>query len=238
MTKKSNLLAVVSAAAPQKERARLERDYETVSLPPDPSLPPADAHRPDTLFFPVGGALIFRRAYRDAFPDAVESLADRTGMRLILTESPYTPKTGDAALWRDLLIGRRGALLPEFTAEAKAAGYTTVPVLEKYSGRACLVCGDALLTSGWGIHKTLRKRSENVWFCPAEGIVCSSGHGFLGGAAGEADGVVYFFGDPSSMEYAETLSRFLDHFMLDYVLLDEGHPLTDRGGIRFLKLKE
>ncbi|MBQ3814481.1 MAG: hypothetical protein II836_00375 [Clostridia bacterium] len=233
MSRRNNLLAVISREATAGERARLEREYETVSLPPDPALPPSAAHRPDILFAALGDALIFSRAYRDRFPDPVESLAERTGMRLILSDAPRDVRLGDAVLWRDRLVESRTPLLfPELADAAREAGIGSVRVRAKHISRSCLVCGDALLTSGYGICAALSPLAKDVWFCPDEGI-----RGGIGGASGAADGVVFFFGDPSSMEYAETLSRFLDHAGLDFVLLDESHPLTDRGGIRFLNLK-
>ena len=119
------------------------------------------------------------------------------------------------------------------------AGIRAVHVRQGYAACSCIPLPGMLLTSDWGIMKALRPYTEEVYWVPAEGILLPGyNEGVLGGASGVLNGTgtpeVFFFGDPSSMEYAETLSRMLDASGAEFHLLAEDHPLTDRGGIRFI----
>ena len=234
---------------PEKERSRLARDFDVLSLPPDPDLPAPVADHPDMIFAEVGGTLFFSRRYRDAFPAAVEELCRRTGLPVILSDVPrsarYPFDVGcNALVWkrRDapvILAGRLDALFPEIPAYAKACGFECVHVRQGYAACSCIALPDALLTSDDGIRKTLLPHDEHVYLVPNEGIrLPGYGNGFLGGASGAYAGGeetrVYFCGDPSVMEYDETLSRLLDRFRAEPVLLSD-EPLTDRGGIRFFR---
>ena len=115
-----------------------------------------------------------------------------------------------------------------------------IMALPGYAACSCLPLPSLLLTSDWGIMRALKPVTDAVCWIPAEGILLPGyNEGFLGGASGVLTGEegteVFFFGDPSSMEYAETLSRMLDASGADFHLLAEDHPLTDRGGIRFIR---
>ncbi len=232
---------------PEEERSVLGRDFDVFPLPPDPDLPSPVADHPDMVFSEVGGTLFFSRRYGEAHPAAVEALCRRTGLPLVLSDAPrsdrYPLDVGcNALVWKrrntpPILAGRLDALFPEILAHAKACGIACVHVRQGYAACSCISLPDALITSDEGIRKALLPHDDRVYWVPNDGIrLPGYGVGFPGGASGAycgRDGTrVYFCGDPSVMEYEETLSRLLDRHRAEPVLLSD-RPLTDRGGIRF-----
>jgi len=242
-------LAVVSSELPEKEMKRLSDRFDVLPLPPDPDLPEPVACHPDMILAEAAGALFLSRRYAETYPGLIHALAEKTGLPVILSDAPrstvYPHDVGcNAFVWEReegdaLLVGRLESLFPEILRRAEEAGIRAVHVRQGYAACSCIPLPGMLLTSDWGIMKALRPYSEEVFWVPSYGILLPGyNQGFLGGASGVLNGnngsEVFFFGDPSSMEYAETLSRMLDASGADIRLLAEDHPLTDRGGIRFI----
>ena len=240
-------LAVVSRDMPEDERQKLAGSFDVLPLPPDPDLPGPIASHPDMIFAAFGGVLFFSRRYGETYPAVAEELSRRSGMRAVFSDAPRSPvyplDVGcDVLVWErrnapPLLAGRLDAVFPEILAHAEACGIRCVNVRQGYAACSCIALPDALLTSDDGIRKALRPYAENVYRVPNDGIrLPGYGAGFPGGASGVfrcgEETRVYFCGDPAVMEYDETLSRLLDRYGAEPVLLSDA-PLTDRGGIRF-----
>ena len=246
----SKPLAAVSSAVPEKEIGKLSRYADVLLLPPDPALPEPVASHPDMILCEVAGTLFLPRGYAEAYPALLRELTEKSGKPVVLSDAPrssvYPEDAGcNAFVWEreegePLLIGRLDILFPEIPRRAEEAGIRAVHVRQGYAACSCLPLPSLLLTSDWGIMRALKPVTDAVCWVPAEGILLPGyNEGFLGGASGVLTGEegteVFFFGDPSSMEYAETLSRMLDASGADFHLLAEDHPLTDRGGIRFIR---
>lgn len=242
-------LAAVSSAVPEKERGKLAGYAEVIPLPPDPNLPEAVAAHPDMILCEVAGTLFFSRRYAEAYPALIREIAEKSGKPVVLSDAPRSPVYPEDAgcnafVWEredgvPLLVGRLDILFPEIPHKAEEEGIRAVHVRQGYAACSCIPLPSMLLTSDWGIMRALRTYSDAVCWVPSDGILLPGyDQGFLGGASGVLRGdkgaEVFFFGDPSSMEYAETLSRMLDAAGADFHLLAEDHPLTDRGGIRFI----
>ena len=243
-------LAAVSSAVPEKERGKLAKYAEVIPLPPDPDLPEPVAAHPDMILCEIWGTLFFSRRYAEAYPALIREIAEKSGKTVLLSDAPRSPVYPEDAgcnafVWErededSLLIGRLDILFPEILRKAEEEGIRAVHVRQGYAACSCLPLPSVLLTSDWGIMRALKPYSDAVYWVPSDGILLpGSDQGFLGGASGvlrgEEEAEVFFFGDPSSMEYAETLSRMLDAARADFHLLAEDHPLTDRGGIRFIR---
>ena len=245
---KSKPLAVVSSAVPEKELAKLSRRADVLPLPPDPDLPEPVACHPDMILCEAAGTLFLHRRYAETYPALTEELSRKTGLPVILSDAPRSPVYPEDAgcnafVWKreegePLLVGRLDILFPELLRRAEEAGIRSVHGRQGYAACSCIPLPSMLLTSDWGIMRALRPYSDEVTWVPSDGILLPGyDQGFLGGASGvmrgESGPEVFFFGDPSSMEYAETLSRMLDASGADFHLLAEDHPLTDRGSIQF-----
>lgn len=242
-------LAAVSSAVPEKERGKLSEYADVIPLPPDPDLPEPVAAHPDMILCEVSGTLFFSRRYAETYPALIREIAEKSGKTVLLSDAPRSPVYPEDAgcnafVWEredgnPLLVGRLDILFPEIPQKAREAGIRAVHVRQGYAACSSLPLPSVLLTSDWGITRALRPYSDAVVWVPSDGILLPGyDQGFLGGASGvlrgEEGAEVFFFGDPSCMEYAETLSRMLDAAGADFHLLAEDHPLTDRGGIRFI----
>ena len=241
--------AAVSSAAPEKERERLSAWADVIPLPPDPDLPEPVACHPDMILCEAAGTLFLSRRYAETWPALLRELTEKTGLPAVLSDAPRSPvHPADAGcnafVWEreegePLLVGRLDILFPEILRRAEEAGIRAVHVRQGYAACSCLPLPGALLTSDLGIVRALKPYSDKVFWVPADGILLPGyDGGFLGGASGVLNGedgsAVFFFGDPSCMEYDETLSRLLDRCGAGPVLLSSA-PLTDRGGIRFFR---
>lgn len=245
----SKPLALVSEETPESERKRLSAWADVLSLPPDPDLAPPVASHPDMICVAFRGKIFFSRRYAEAFPALIREIKARSGFEAVLSDAPRSGKYpfdvgANVLFWerRDgepLLVGRLDAVFPEILSFAEDEGIRRINVRQGYAACSCLALPGALLTADDGIIKALAPFSDSAFWVPNEGILLPGyDEGFLGGTSGVLDSNgekrVFFFGDPSSMEYAETLSRLLDRYEAEPVLLSED-PLTDRGGIRFLE---
>lgn len=216
----------------------LRERFPVILLPPDNDLPGPIQFHPDSIFTVIGRDLILSAAYAAAHPETVHEIPSCGQFRPVLSDArrePFYPYDAglNAAVGRNFVICRPESAAPEILQAADRYGYSLIPVRQGYAGCACLVTDDAVLTGDPGIAKVLASHGIPGLLLSNEGI-CLPGYssGFIGGACGFCDGVIYVNGNPASLPCYSSLRAFAD--ISGYSILSlSSDRVTDVGGILF-----
>ena len=113
-------------------------------------------------------------------------------------------------------------------------GYTQKHVKQGYASCSCCRVGDGVVTSDISLYRAMTE-------CKIDTLLIESGHialpchdyGFIGGASGYCDGVVYFNGNIDLHPNGEDIRRFAKKHGCEVACLNDS-PLTDVGKILFI----
>lgn len=198
-----------------------------IPLPPEDDLAAPVRCHPDMVFAVLNGRLFVHRRYLQAYPSTVERIITLGGFDLVVTDDRrgerYPYDVGfNVAVWKDNLLCRPDATSPALLNHAKSSGYRIVPLKQGYAGCSCLTTDEAVYTLDRGIAKSLE--NANIPCVLLDGSILLPGYsgGFLGGATGYADGIIFLCGCAFSGLPSPVLP-----------LADA--PVTDYGGIKFYR---
>ena len=216
----------------------LRESFPVILLPPDNDLPEPIRCHPDSIFTVIGRDLILSASYAAAHPETVHAIASCGQFRIVLSDArrePVYPHDAglNAAVGRNFVICRPESAAPEILQSAGHCGYSLIPVRQGYAGCACLVTDDAVLTGDPGISRVLASHGIHGFLLSNEGIrLPGYRSGFIGGACGFSDGIIYVNGNPIQLPCYPTLRAFADSSGYSIRSLTSD-CVTDVGGIRF-----
>lgn len=107
--------------------------------------------------------------------------------------------------------------------------YRIVPIKQGYAACSSVSAGNCIITADATIAKVAEVSGLHVLqISPGDVVLQGYEYGFIGGASGYIDGVLYFFGDITKHRDFEKISFFLQKHQVpfDYI---PGFPLTDVG---------
>ena len=237
MKRIGDYMALISADAAAYADALAVHCADVILLPPCSTADRRIAAHPDTLFAPIGDALITSAAYAAECPSVTDALCRRAAVKLILSDTPVAQTypmdiVYNICIHRQTLYGLLPYLAPAVLLQAQRQGYALRSVKQGYAGCAALSCGDALITADPSIARAAAADGADVLFAEGESVRLDGfGCGFIGGAGGVCADTVFFFGTPSSALYGALNARGIRVIALD------GAPLADFGGIRFVRVR-
>ncbi|MBQ9997084.1 MAG: hypothetical protein IJP32_11970 [Clostridia bacterium] len=225
---------VISQDVPEEMRENLRQSFDDViPLPPDDELAAPVACHPDMIFAVLDGCMFLSARYyarNTAGIDRIASLGGLTVCPVSVNRNERYPNdvAFNIAVWRDAVICRPDAACRALLDFAEKRGYRIIPVKQGYAGCSCLSCSDAVRTFDRGIKKSLDSAGIPCILL-GEGGIALPGYdsGFLGGAGGFHDGVIYLYGNADTLPCADQLA------LSGYRLVSlSGGRVTDYGGIK------
>lgn len=236
----NDCFALVSSEITQGEYAALSAKFTVITLPSDDAVDAPVRSHPDMILCTVGDALITSRAYYSAHRATVDYISELGGLRLILSDHPrgakYPADVGFNATVTDThVICNTKTVCPEILAAAREYWLETVHVNQGYSACSCIVTDNAVITSDIGIHAACTEHGITSHLVSNRGISLPGYDvGFIGGSGGFSHRTLYFYGEICGMECEREIKLITDKYGYHINPLSN-IPLTDRGGIKFIK---
>lgn len=159
----------------------------------------------------------------------------KKGYEVITVEKELKPEYPFDVLFNAKIIGNTAVLNPKTVAKeildyCQSENINIIPVNQGYC--ACSVTAiteNAFITSDKGIETALNNNGKSVLRI-TEGYIDIDkyDYGFIGGASGFSNGILYFFGDITAHPDFDKIDLFLKENNIDYKYFN--CPLTDIGG--------
>ena len=215
--------------------------YLPLCLPKCSGLPEAISGHPDSLILQIGSTVISSADFCEEaayfFSDLREACPEIT---VTLTADTLSDKFPGDCLYNGLIVGkylfcRRDSLAAEAIRLAEESGLEIISVKQGYPACSALALGDkAIITADRGLIRAAESVGIRGYEIEAGGISLPPyAYGFIGGASGVKDGVVYFIGDYKKHPSAKTIDLALDEQGYKGCSLSDEH-LCDMGGLRFI----
>ena len=107
--------------------------------------------------------------------------------------------------------------------------YRIVPIKQGYAACSSVSAGNSIITADVTIAKAAEVSGLHVLqISPGDVVLQGYEYGFIGGASGYIDGVLYFFGDITKHRDFEKISLFLQKHQIPFDYIPD-FPLTDVG---------
>ena len=239
---KIKIAIVDSRISEMQERRLMLEGFRVITLPPYSKLSAPVASHTDMLIHRVGNEYLSFADYCEeasyVFSD-ISLLLVPTGAKMTFTadevSSEYPSDAGLNALHMgNKLFCRSKSISPRLAEAANENGIEIIHTKQGYP--ACTVlklCDDAAITADRGMADILERNGINVTLIENGDIILEPyEYGFIGGAGGVYDGVLYFFGDPSTHRSYGAIKAAADAVGLRITALSDG-ALRDLGGILF-----
>jgi len=235
-------IAVIGSRCPHIAKERLlslPEVSDVVLLPPDSQISAPICDHPDSLICIFEGKLFVHSLYSEIAKNELSYICDRCGLELIAQDCERGPvyplDCGFNALaipGLNVLIGRKKSLAPPLRE------LCTTDTNQGYASCTALLAKGHVITADPSLENSALSVGLPVYRISGKGILLPGyNEGFIGGAGGTFDHTVCIFGSPHISESAREISSFCREKGLHLVSLEEG-PLTDRGGIKFLEIRE
>lgn len=216
------------------------RGFETVQLPPDPSLPePVNGHA-DLLVFILDQYLITRRSYYGIAKKEIDLICETAILNLSLSDEKSGTKYPEdcglcAAVSGDKIIYRKASADGEILRLAEDLGYKLLNVPQGYSKCSCAILADgAIITADRGIAKvTQNAEIDTLIITPGQVVLPGYNLGFIGGATGLCGNTLYFCGDLKTHPDFERIRDFAEAHGCETVSLSD-EKLYDVGSLMFV----
>lgn len=235
----SKNICLCSSALPEKIANRLGEEFTLIPLPPDRTVDEPVQHHPDMICAAVEKTVFFHRSYAESHPELMAEIAEKSGCRIVLTDSPRSKNYPEdialnAAVLPSALVCLAPHTAPELLREAENTGRRVISVKQGYAACSSLVCTEAVLTSDRSIHRALTECGIDCSYISSDGIALPGyGCGFIGGSGGIFGEKLYLFGSDQTLTDRTALRSFADSHCLEIVCLSDD-ALTDYGGMKFL----
>lgn len=240
---KKKYIALISSDVPSSAISVLADDFHLLSLRREDGLPRPVSSHPDMILSVIGEKIILSERYYAANRDVIDLICRMAKLSPLISHTekrykyPYDA-VFNAAVGDGFIICRAKSAVKEILATAEEYKISVCNVSQGYSGCSCIVTPAAVLTSDMGIKKSLDKKGIKAVFITNKNILLPGYNvGFLGGCGGFCDGTIYLFGEDKTPERSFLLSEFANEngYVIKCLSSD---PLTDYGGIKFIKIKE
>ena len=234
-------LVLSSKALGEKECSSLTAlGFEVLLMPPYNRLQKGVSSHPDMLLFLCGSSYITTKEYYSIAENVFDKI-NALGYTPILTNEIPEEKYPLDILFNALTLNNKifcfeKSLSKEVKKFATENGYETINVRQGYTKcSVCKVSENAIITADTGIADTATKHGIDVLKI-SEGHVSLNGYntGFIGGASGEFEDVVYFCGDVIRHPDGKKIKEFCKKHNKECVCLSND-PLFDVGTLFFLR---
>ena len=233
-------IAIVDNRIPfEMERALTVRGYRVISLPASPRLSSPIASHPDMLIKLIGSEIVTTADYCEVAGAEISMIYDATRMRCHFTSDAHGERYPEDVIFNSLTLGSRiyarlESLSPYLKDLALRMGFELRNVRQGYPACTTLKLSDkAVITADEGMASALSRDGIRVYRIKSGGILLPPyEYGFIGGAAGVDNGIVYFLGDYKNHPSADIIEDAVEREGLRAVSLTRS-PLTDLGGILF-----
>lgn len=166
---------------------------------------------------------------------SLEKLLSKKGYEIITVKKELKPEYPFDVLFNAKIIGNTAILNPktiaiEILEFCKKQDMNIIEVNQGYSACSILALNEnAFITSDKGIEKILKRHGKQVLGI-SEGYINIDeyDYGFIGGASGFSNDILYFFGDITAHPDFKKIDLFLKQNSVAYKYFD--CPLTDIGG--------
>lgn len=235
------MICICDYRTPASVLASLKKEFEVVQLPLDARLPAPVWGHIDLLVFILGKYLITRSSYYRIAKREIEYICKKAGLILTFSDSEAGNKYPDdcgfcAAISGKKLICRKASTDGEILYIAKKSGYAVVDVPQGYARCSCASLADgALITSDKGIaRQTLKNGIDTLLISEGHVDLPGYSYGFIGGATGLCDNVLYFCGDLKKHPDCEAIIEFAHKHNTECISLSD-EKLYDVGTLIFIK---
>ena len=212
---------------------------EVVKLPLDTMIAEPIADHPDSLICIFEGKLYTHAGYAKTAEKELSYICKECSLELCPVDCERGPVYPlDCAFNalslsdRRMLIGRKKSLAEPLK------GLKTIDTNQGYAGCTALYADGTIITADPSIEKAARRENIPVYTISGKDISLPGyNEGFIGGAGGAFDKTVCLFGSPEYSQSAREVEAFCKEKEISLLCLEDG-PLTDRGGVKFVKIKE
>lgn len=235
------MICLCDFRTPRSSIISLERrGIEVLRLPPDIALPAPISGHTDLLVFILKNKLLTRESYYGKAYSVIDYICKRARLELVLSSESsggaYPHDCGlCAAVSGKQIIYCEKSVDKSILLLAASHDYSLLKVSQGYAKCSCSMLADgAVITSDNGIAQKTRIAGIDT-LSVAEGNIELPGydHGFIGGASGLCENVLYFCGNiEAHPSYAE-ICRFAERHKTELISLSD-EPLYDVGGLFFL----
>lgn len=225
------------------EDALAKAGYSVIRLPASKALPAPLASHTDMLAFVSEHHVVTSEKYREANAALFDRLEKTLPYKVFIYDSTdHSPSYPNDAIFNALKIGDRlfcktDTVSREILNLAKSEGWRIIHVNQGYPACVTLPLGnEAAISSDKGMTAAMRAEGIRVYEINNSGAISLPPYeyGFIGGAAGEAEGTVYFIGDIDAHPDASTVKEALEDARYGYVSLPTGtRGLLDLGRLIF-----
>lgn len=236
-------IAIVDSRISEAQERRLTlAGFRVITLPPFSKLSAPVASHTDMLIHRIGNEYI---SFADYCEEASYVFSDISlylvplGARMTFTadevSSEYPCDARLNALHMDnKLFCKADSISPRLLEAARERGVEVISTKQGYPACTVLKLSEhAAITADRGMADVLTRHGINVTLIENGDIALEPyEYGFIGGAGGVYDGVLYLFGDPKTHRSYEKIKAAADTAGLSILPLSGG-PLCDLGGILF-----
>ncbi len=217
----------------------IKRGFAVVTLPPFSRLQDAVASHTDMLLFKIGDTVFSHADYVSEAPYVFEELYDAGIGKISLIDCEVTKAYPNDAVLNILAFGKKifckcDTVSKTVIEALQKAEYKIINVRQGYPACTVLKLNDgAALTADAGMARVLESEGIKVTVIENGGIdLYPYEYGFIGGAAGVADGKVYFTGSLDAHPSKKAIEKAIYEEMLTPIYLTRTRPI-DVGGLLF-----
>ena len=235
------MIALIDCRARKESLDALENyGFETVLIPPSPSLQTGVASHTDMLIFIGFGRLFCHTSYYEENKYLIDSIAQKGHLALLLSNEIWAQDYPRDVLFNACMVGNKlvcneKTVSKDILRAARDMGVEIVNVNQGYT--KCSICNvseNAIITSDKHIANTCKIAGIDV-------LLISEGHislppydfGFIGGTSGMCGDSVYFCGSLSSHPDGDKINEFCTNHGKKAIPLSDG-ILQDVGSIMFI----
>lgn len=228
-----------SRVPPSAERELMKRGFSVIRAVPSSRLPAPLSSHPDMLTCLIGSTLISSADYVEEAPAFFDDLACATHLNFEITADEFKTDYPFDCIFNALVIGDKIFCKTDSVGRgvirtAERIGKKIVNTNQGYPACTVLALDEGhAITADLGMARILEK--EGIDVCLIENGDISLPpyeYGFIGGAAGVADEVVYFLGNPSKHRDGQKILDYIAAVGLRTIALIDA-PLADFGKIIF-----
>jgi hypothetical protein len=234
-------IALVDERITEKcERSLEELGFSVLKLPTYEKLPAPLASHTDMLAFRLGDTLLFPKDFLDNHPEIEAFIhSGREDIKILRSDIAISSTYPHDAAMNALVLGnrvfaRKGSVCPDIIRLAESLGFEVIFVNQGYPACTVLPLGNAAVTADEGMRRAIAGGGAEVYKINDGGIALPPyEYGFIGGACGVFEGVVYTLGDIDSHPDAAIIKAAIAREGLSLVSLSD-EELRDLGGILFI----
>ena len=206
--------------------------FEVIGIPENKLFDDAISGHADMNLFQINGKVFVSTNVRYLFSNSATIIEKEQGSKLSYPHDAFL----NCIVVRNDLICNKKTVAPEILDFASKNNYNVINVNQGYTKCNIAVVSErnrAVITEDIGIYKTLYKKGYDVCLLKTHSVTLYPyDYGFIGGATGLFNNVLYFNGNIQTHPEAELIINFCSKHKVEVCSLCEG-KLEDCGSIYF-----